>query len=472
MSAIMDQTAEVPDVDVLVVGAGGCGLVAAIAAHEQGASVAILEKTERLQGNTTLSSGSIPAAGTRFQRAAGIDDSAARMQRDLLRTCGAHDAAHLTHRLAGVSAELVEWLVDTAHVDLTLIETYRHVGHSVHRLHAPPSRMGADLLSDLAREVARRDIPLALGNRVTGLAVQGGRVRGAQATTPQGERSEIRAGATILATNGFGANRALLRRFCPDVAEITYAGAPGSEGEALEWGAALGAATGNIGAFQGHGSFADPLGILVTWTLVEKGAIIVDAQGTRFGDETVGYSAFCEHELPRPRPLFVIYDERIAQMVARGQREFAGLLDMGGYVTARTPQALAERTQLDPAALAQTLADVEAARTGHAPDPLGRSTWGDAALSAPLYATRIQPALFHTQGGLLVDAEARVLRTDGSVIEGLFAGGGAAAGISGREGSGGYASGNGLLSALGLGYIAGRAAYGQAVLHQGHFGKS
>lgn len=446
------------DVDVLVIGAGGCGLVAAIAAHAQGASVAILEKTERLQGNTTLSSGSIPAAGTRFQRALGIDDSAGRMQRDLLRTCGEHDAMHLTRRLTEVSAELVEWLVDVANVNLTLIETYRHVGHSVHRLHAPPSRMGADLLADLVREAERREIPLAMGNRATALLVDEGRVCGARAMTPQGEISEIRARATILATNGFGANRDLLRRYCPGVAEITYAGAHGSEGEALEWGAALGAATANIGAYQGHGSFADPLGILVTWTLVEKGAVIVDAQGSRFGDETVGYSAFCALELPRPRPLFVIYDERIAQTVAKGQAEFAGLLTMGGYVSAPTPQALAERLELDPTMLAQAMTAANDARAGTLPDPHGRSAWGEAPLAAPYYATRIQPALFHTQGGLMVDAEARVLRPDGSVIEGVFAGGGAAAGISGREGSGGYASGNGLLAALGLGYVAGRSA--------------
>lgn len=458
MVASADPVDESLDVDVLVIGAGGCGLVAAIAAHEQGASVAILEKTKRLQGNTTLSSGSIPAAGTRFQRAAGIDDSAERMRDDLLRTSGPHEAVHLTRRLSAVSAELVEWLVDTAHVDLSLIETYRHVGHSVHRLHAPPSRMGADLLADLAREVERRDIPLALGNRATALLIEGGRVCGARAITAHGDSTEIGAVATILATNGFGANRTLLRRFCPEVADIAYAGAPGSEGEALEWAEGLGAEVANIGAFQGHGSFADPLGILVTWTLVEKGAVIVDATGARFGNETVGYSAFCALEHDRPRPLYVVYDARIAHIVAKGQQEFSGLLEMGGFVSAATPRLLADRIGLDPDSLTRTLVAANEARSGQWADQHGRQVWGDQPLTAPFYATRIQPALFHTQGGLLVDSEARVLRSDGSVIVGLFAGGGAAAGISGQQGSAGYASGNGLLSALGLGFLAGRAA--------------
>jgi len=102
------------------------------------------------------------------------------------------------------------------------------------------------------------------------------------------------------------------------------------------------------------------------------------------------------------------------------------------------------------------------AARGHRPDTLGRKAWGLGPLQAPFVATRIAPALFHTQGGLLVDEEARVLRANGGIVPGLYAGGGAAAGISGRAGGAGYASGNGLLAALGLGFIAGRAAAGLA----------
>src|SRR5579872_954803 len=117
------------ETDVLVVGAGGCGLVAALAAHEQGARVAIVEKRERGGGNTALSTASIPAAGTRFQRAAGVDDDAARMAEDLMRKSGPHDMAHLTERLAEISGPLIEWLVDVAGCELDLIRDYKHVGH-------------------------------------------------------------------------------------------------------------------------------------------------------------------------------------------------------------------------------------------------------------------------------------------------------------------------------------------------------
>ncbi len=152
------------DVDVVVIGAGGCGLTAAIAAAEAGASVALLEKMDRPGGNTFVSTGSIPAAGTRYQHAAGIDDSPERMTADLLRQSGPHEAEHLVRLLAQQSAPLVEWLVEEHHIDLRLITDYKHVGHSVERLHAPPDRRGASLMRDLLAEAQRLDVDVVTGN--------------------------------------------------------------------------------------------------------------------------------------------------------------------------------------------------------------------------------------------------------------------------------------------------------------------
>ena len=131
---------------------------------------------------------------------------------------------------------------------------------------------------------------------------------------------------------------------------------------------------------------------------------------------------------------------------------------MGGVRWADTPQALAEAAGIDPAGLAATLAAYNAAAAGTAPDAFGRRHFNLAPLQPPFGIVRVKPGLFHTQGWLLVDSHARVLRGDGTPVPNLFAGGGAAAGISGRSGAGGYASGNGLLTALGLGRIAGLRA--------------
>jgi fumarate reductase flavoprotein subunit len=266
----------------------------------------------------------------------------------------------------------------------------------------------------------------------------------------------------ILASNGFGANRSLLARLCPLAVAAQYAGARGSEGEALGWGQDLRAATGNTAAFQGHAALATRNGALVTWTVVERGAVIVDRDGRRIADETIGYSAFAARELAAEGPFHMIYDTRIAGDVRAGQPTFGEVCQPGVMIVAETLEDLAARLDLDASALVETVAGARQAAEG-GDDVFARRDWGLGPLVPPYCATRIEPALFHTQGGLMIDSQARVLREDGSVIEGLFAGGGAAVGISGRSGSDGYTSGNGLLSALGLGYIAGRTA-GQGAL--------
>ncbi|HMK79980.1 MAG TPA: FAD-binding protein [Xanthobacteraceae bacterium] len=452
MNADMDA-----DVDVLIVGAGACGLAAAIAAHDAGASAAILEKLDRPGGNSALSTGSVPAAGTRFQRAAGIADSTERFVEDLMRQGGPTDCPALLRRLVETSAETVEWLIDAVGARMVLVTAYRHVGHSVPRLHAPASRRGQDLVDDLLAAVARRGIPLALGNGARALTTDAGAVTGAEVETASGERHRVTARKTILAVNGFAANRDLVARFCPEIGGAQYFGARGSTGEAVLWGEALGAALGNIGAYQGYAAVCDPHGSLLSWTTIEKGGIILNGAGHRFGDESAGYSGFTPNVMAQGGACFAIFDQRIFDMTA-AEEEFVELAQYGGVRKADTVESLAALHRLDADAVGATLADYNKAARGVAPDRFGRRDFALAPLASPFYICRIVPGLFHTQGGLMVDIDGRVLRLNGTPIANLFAGGGAAAGLSGRTGAGGYASGNGLLSAIGLGRLAGLAA--------------
>jgi fumarate reductase flavoprotein subunit len=442
------------EVDVLVVGAGGCGLAAAIAAGE----VAIVEKHDRVGGNTAVSTGSVPGAGTRFQREAGVEDSPARMLDDLVRQSGPHEAVELVRCLVAASAGLVEWLVDVAGARLALVTDYKHVGHSVHRLHAPRSRKGQDLVEDLVRAVARRGVPIALANPVQELVVGDDRaVLGAVVEGPRTGRTRIGAGKTILAVNGFGASPDLVREYCPEIAAAPYFGAEGSTGEAIRWGRALGAGLANMGAYQGYAAVVYPHGSLLSWTTIEMGGVLVNARGERFGDESSGYSAFAREVMRQPAPTFGVFDDRIRAVAAR-EDEFREMLELGAARRADSPEELAAALGLDAPRLAAALGDYAAAAAGRAPDRFGRTGFGLAPLRPPYLACQVIPGLFHTQGGLRIDAEARVLRADGTPLPNLFAGGGAAAGISGRAGGAGYVSGNGLLTALGLGRIAGRTA--------------
>jgi fumarate reductase flavoprotein subunit len=445
------------DVDVLVIGAGACGLAAAIAAHDAGAGVAVIEKMDRPGGNSALSTGSVPGAGTRFQRELGIVDSAEQFEADLMRTGGPTDCPGIVRRLAATSAETVEWLVDAVGARLALVTAYKHVGHSVPRLHAPVSRRGKDLVDDLLIAAETRSIPLALGNGARDLIADTDGVAGANIETINGERHSIIAAKIILAVNGFAGNRDLVAQFCPEISEAQYFGARGSTGEAVLWGNDLDAALGNIGAYQGYAAVSDPHGSLLSWTTIEKGGIIINDAGHRFGDESRGYSGYTPNVMAQHRPCFAIFDQRIFDVTA-AEEEFVELVSYGGVKKAATPAALAAWHGLDPAAVTAAVEDYNRAASGKQADAFSRRDFALAPLAGALYICRVVPGLFHTQGGLMIDDDGRVLRADNRPIANLFAGGGSAVGISGRAGAGGYASGNGLLSAIGLGRLAGIAA--------------
>jgi len=212
-----------------------------------------------------------------------------------------------------------------------------------------------------------------------------------------------------------------------------------------------------MSGYQGHGSVAHPHGILISWAVVMEGGFQVNQNGERFSDESLGYSEQAAVVLAQPGCIaFDIFDERIAA-IARQFADFRQAEELGAIIEAPTLAFLAERLNVPPPALAQSLAEIEEARHTGCPDRFGRRFAGEASLAPPFKAVKVTGALFHTQGGLAVDGAARVIDTSGKPLPKLFAAGGAAAGVSGPRASG-YLSGNGLLTATVLGRIAGQAA--------------
>lgn len=447
------------EVDVLVVGAGGAGLVAALAAHEAGATVAVVEKYDRAGGNTALSTGSVPGGGTRYQAEAGIEDSPERMAEDLLRQSGPHDAEWLTRQLAAQSAPMVEWLREDVGIELELITDYKHVGHSVPRLHAPKSRKGQDLVDDLVRALEEREIPLVLGHPVEDLLLDDdGLVSGVLVRGDRVQETRLGAPNVVLAANGFAGNREMVAQYCPDVADAEYFGAHGSTGEAVAWVRDLGAKLENIGAYQGYAAVAYPHGSITSWTTVEMGGVLVNPDGERFGDETIGYSGFAADVIANGGAAWVLFDERIRDYVAGNELEFRELVELGGVKTAEDPADLARYFDLPVDALVRTVAEAGRDAAAGTADRFGRTDFGFGPLQAPYAMCRTTPGIFHTQGGAAIDADARPLTPEGVVLPRVFATGGVAVGISGRSGGRGYSSGNGLLTAMGLGRVAGAAA--------------
>lgn len=444
-----------PDVDLVVAGAGAAGLATALSAADAGLSVALLEASEtfRAGNNTSMSTSMIPSAGSRWQEAAGIQDSPDGLFEDTMKkTKGAADPV-VARALADISVELGEWLADECQVPLELVTDVWFPGHSKLRHLCVPDRAGRTLHRHLlAAADARPEITLVVPMRLVEFTE--GPVARARTARLDGQTEDITTRAVVLATNGFGANPELVRRHIPEIADGLYFGGDGSKGDALAIGEQLGADIGFLDSYQGHASVATPHGVLLTWTTVMNGAFLVNRQGKRFGDESTGYSEYAVPVLRQPGgEAWVIYDETIHNQ-AVPFADYQDLLAAKGVKWADDVAALADAIGTPHPALDRTIREASSFGRGEVEDPFGRTLWPHV-LVPPYAFVKVTGALFHTQGGLRVDGNAAVLR-GGRPIPGLYAAGGAAAGISGH-GAEGYMSGNGLLSALGLGYLAGRA---------------
>jgi fumarate reductase flavoprotein subunit len=241
------------------------------------------------------------------------------------------------------------------------------------------------------------------------------------------------------------------------MANALYFGHPGNRGDAIQWGEALGAQPAHLGAYQGHGSVATPHNILITWAVIMQGGFQVNTEGRRFCDESRGYSEQAAEVLRQPGGIaWSVFDARIAA-VARQFEDFRNAERSGAIEMRQSVQAIADAMRVPREAFAAELSETEALKTCVGRDRYGRQFAPGQHFAPPFHAVKVTGALFHTQGGLLIDAVCRVKRKDDTVIPNLFAAGGAAVGVSGSTAAG-YLSGNGLLTATVLGRLAGQAA--------------
>lgn len=444
---------------VAVVGGGACGMIAALAAEEKGAEVLLLEKEKKVGGNTSLSQGMIPAAGTRFQKAVGIDDSPELMAEDIFKKNNYESDPEITLHLCRESKNLVEWLVDSVGIHLDTVTDFIYPGHSRHRIHAPSTRKGTQIVNELRTAISnRKDILLVQQAPVKDLIATeaDGGVIGLEVEIFGQGINRVRAKKVILACNGFGNNKEMLKKYIPEMAEAYYFGHEGNTGEGIIWGMELGATTQHMGAYQAHGSVAYPHATLLTWVVIVNGGFQVNKQGKRFSNEYTGYSDHAIEVLNQEDKIAIeIFDERIYQSVL-GFEDFNQCIEMGAVKRAETIEELAEMFQLPPEELRKTLKFYNIAAEGKGEDPVGRQNF-QGPLRPPYYGVRVTGALFHTQGGLKVNEKAQVLKPNGTPIPNLYAGGGVAVGVSGA-GVKGYSSANGLLAATVLGKIAGEEA--------------
>ncbi len=418
-------------VPVAIVGAGACGLMAAIALRDAGVPCVLLERDATPGGSTALSSGFIPAAGTRVQQAQGIVDSVAGFAEDIRAKSHGTAAPHLVQAYTEAVAPAIDRLGGHG-LRFEVLTNFLYPGHRVHRMHTLHERTGAALLAALLRAAQDAGADLLTSARVVELWVdEQDRVIGVGSERPGGAIEHIACDALLLACNGFGGNPALMRELLPQMAEAVFAGHAGNDGSAILWGRALGAALADLRAYQGHGSWVVPQGALMTWAVMMEGGVQLNGMGERFHDERAGYSEAAMDVLAQR--------DGIAWNVF-GDAQLALAREFPDFREAQAAGAL--RTAADRAGLAAIIG-CHAEQLAREIDRFG----------PPFHAVRVTGALFHTQGGLDIDARCRVRRPDGSVFPNLLAAGGAARGVSG-DAVWGYLSGNGLLSAIAGGWIA------------------
>jgi len=422
-------------VPVAIVGAGACGLTAAIALRETGIDCVLLERDATPSGSTALSSGFIPAAGTQAQARQGIADSPALFAQDIQAKAHGEAAPQLVDAYAQASGPALDALARHG-LDFGVLDNFLYPGHHLHRMHSLPQRTGAALVAALLQAATDCGADLLTSARVTQLWVDAqDRILGVGYERPDGALDHLACDALLLACNGFGGNPALVAELLPQMRAATYAGHAGNDGSAILWGRALGAGLADLGGYQGHGSWVVPQGALMTWAVMVEGGVQLNAQGRRFHDETQGYSEAAVEVLRQSGAVAwnVFGDPQLA--LAREFPDFREAEAAGALRSAPDRAALAAIIGCEEAALAS-----EIARFG-----------------PPFHAVRVTGALFHTQGGLDIDGQCRVRRPDGTAFPNLLAAGGAARGVSGNA-VWGYLSGNGLLSAVAGGWIAAHTA--------------
>jgi fumarate reductase flavoprotein subunit len=446
-------------VPVVIVGGGACGCVAALACHDSGIPSLVIEQDARPYGSTGMSQGLFCAAGTKSQALHGIADDGETFFRDILaKTRGQTDPA-IARAIAYGSGPCMDWLVESHGLPWELDTGFRAAyGNSRMRVHGWRGRGGIDMIQLLHQKLAECEIDVLLNARLDDfIADPDGRIRGVVVIRPDGSREHIGCGAVILACGGFAANHDMIARYMPEAAAARHNGHEGNRGDGIRLGTKLGAALGDMGSYQGYAMLTDPQGISVPPGVIIEGGFLVNMRGERFVNEMEDIAGMVHPVMAQPGgTAWVIFDAAIEERCAYIPESVA-LKELNAARCADTIDGLADSIAVPAGALDDALADAVSARAQGKPDAVGRVWGNDHPPSGPFRAFKVCGAIYHTQGGLQIDGNARVLREDGTPLPNLLAGGGAARGVSGPS-SWGYLPAMGLCAAVTLGRIAGQTA--------------
>ncbi len=426
---------ETLDVDVVVVGAGGAGMSAAITAKQAGENVIILEKMPYVGGNTTKATGGMNAAETHYQAEQGIEDSVQQFIDDTME--GGHqinDKALVT-KMAEDSADAIDWLDS---VGAPLPKVSFSGGATNARIHAPEdgSGVGEYLVAAFTKELEKQGIEVYLDTKATEIIMEDGKAVGVKAESEDTDYT-VRAKAVVLATGGFGANEEMYTSYRPDLKGSVTTNAPGATGDGIVMAEKVGAAFVDMDQIQLHPTVEQNTSMLITESVRGDGAILVNQSGERFTNELLTRDVVSAAELEQEGSYaYVIFDQNLRDGLKAIEKYVkAGIVQEGATI-----EELAEKIDVDPAVLKQTLDTWNASVAAGKDEAFGRESGMDHDLSkAPYYAIKVAPGIHHTMGGVKIDTSTEVLDESGNVIDGLFAAGEVTGGVHGGNRIGGNA---------------------------------
>ena len=459
MSVVFDDHKEFEySIPIVVVGAGGCGLSAALSAKENNSEVLVIERDSTPLGTTAMSTGLIPGANTRLQRAAGIEDTPEIFANDIINKTKGETDPEIATSLAIESSKTIEWLIDKYQIPLSLVDSFLYPGHTVMRMHGTPNRTGSELMGALCRAAERAGIDVLTNALVTDLySDSNNKILGVKVLRTDGQTEEIGCDALILACCGFAGNPEMVEEYMPQIKEAEFFGHPGNKGDAIKWGKSLGADLADIGSYQGHGGLAAGRGVPILWPMIMEGGFQININGERFSDESLGYSEQAVKVVSQPKKIaWNIFDERLHELMKEFE-DYNNAIEANAIIKADNAAELSALTGINKESLDKTIKEVEEMVEGKRKDSFGRDFTIKPKLESPYYTVKVTGALFHTQGGLVVNEHAQVMDKNKDPLPNLFAGGGSARGISGPS-DWGYIAGNGLLTATTFGRLAGVSA--------------
>ena len=473
-------------VDVVVVGAGGAGMTAAITATDAGKKVIVVESQPIAGGNSVRSTGGMNAAKTpyqdknEFKEAAGVEktlataaekfadnetitalaatvksqwdayqanpqgyfDSVELMELDTLIGGKGKNNPELVKTLAENSAAAIEWL---ASIGAEVKNVGAFGGASVKRIHRPVNAdgkvtaVGAYIVPILEKNLQDRNVQFLFDTTANEIIMKDGKAVGIKATGKDGHKVTINAKSVVIATGGFGANAEMVEKYKPELKGFATTNAEGAQGQGIEMATAVGAATVDMDQIQIHPTVhieEDGNAHLITEGLRGDGAILVNAEGKRFYDEVSTRDKVSAAIIAQPdKSAWLVVDQSMVDKSA----VIAGYIKSGYTVTGATYEELAKAMGVDEATFTSTMNTWNQAVEAKSDAEFGRTSFANPLTTAPYYAIKITPAVHHTMGGIVINPKAEVLNEKGEAIPGLFAAGEVTGGVHGANRLGGNA---------------------------------